>query len=96
MQLEKNEFMLVVDSTNGFALWDEESTPVKEHGLSVKEQIFANVQDSIAIDHLDEKWEIDTEKFLNKMRGANEDEYKQLWKQIEDFWDKNDRASDGE
>lgn len=96
MQLERNEFMLVVDSTNGFALYDDGETKPSGDALTVKEQIFLNVRDSISLDHLDGKWGIDAETLLNKMRNADESEYKQLWEQIEDFWDKNDRASDGE
>lgn len=93
MNLEKNEFMLVVDSTNGFALWDEESDPVKKQGLGVKDQIFFNVEESIRIDKLDEKWGVNPGDLLEKMEKADEDEYKQLWKQIEEFWVKNDQSN---
>ena len=95
MNLEKSEFMLVIDSTNGLALWDEESDPVKNQALTVKDQILLNVEDSIAIDHLDEKWEIDAKALLAKMENADESEYKELWKNINDFWKRNDRETAG-
>ncbi len=93
MQLDKNEFMLIVDSTNGLALWDEDSDPVKKHGLTVKEQVLLNVQDSISIDKLDEKWEINAAELLAKMEKADEAEYKQLWTQIDEYWKKNDQSN---
>ena len=93
MNLEKKEFMLIADSTNGFALWDEESDPVKKQGLTVKEQILLNVRDSISIDNLAQKWEVNAQELLAKMENADESEYKQLWKQIEEFWVKNDQSN---
>lgn len=99
MNFEKNEFMLVVDSTNGLALWDEESTPVKKHGVTVKEQVLLNVEDSISIEHLDEKWSVDKKSFLEKIRNGTEAEYKDLWKQINQFWERRDKEGpegDGE
>jgi len=93
MQLEKNEFLLIVDSTNGLALWDEDSDPVQKHGLTVKEQVLLNVRDSISIDKLGEKWKINSTELLDKMEKADETEYKQLWAQIDEFWQKNDQSN---
>jgi hypothetical protein len=82
MDLEKKEFMLVVDATNGLMLTD---------GMSLKDQIFADVVDSMALDKTDEKWELDKNTLTEKMRKADENEYKELWKNIEEFWRKNDQ-----
>ena len=82
MDLEKKEFMLVVDATNGLMLTD---------GMSLKDQIFADVVDSMALDKTDGKWELDKNTLTEKMRKADENEYKELWKNIEEFWRKNDQ-----
>lgn len=94
MQLENNEFMLVVDSTNAFALYDDGEDRPEGNALTVKDQILLNVRDSIAYEGLAEKWGIDAGKLMEKMNNANESEFKELWKQIEDFWAKNDRSGD--
>lgn len=88
MNLSKKEFMLCVDSTNGLALYTEEYNPAN---YTIKGQIYPNLQDSIMLDRLDEKWEINKEEFLKKMREASEEEYIELWKRIEDFWAKRDK-----
>lgn len=94
LQLEKNEFMLIVDSTNAFALYDDGEDRPEGNALTVKDQIILNVRDSIAYEGLAEKWGINAEKLMEKMNNASENEYKELWKQIEDFWAKNDRSGD--
>ena len=91
--MSKKEFMLCVDSTNGLALYTEEYNPAN---YTVKEQVYPNLTDSIALDHLDGKWEIDKDEFLKKMRDASEEEYKELWKRIEDFWKEKDRQNNAE
>ena len=82
MNLTKPEFMLIVDSTNGLALWDEESDPVKNRALTVKDQILLNVADSIDIEHLDEKWGVDKKELEGKLANATEEEHKHLWTNI--------------
>lgn len=91
MQLEKNEFLLIADSTNGLALIEVSSSAGIK--MTIKTQILTNVMESIEFDKLAEKWEVNAKEFLEKMEKANEDEYKQLWKQIEEFWVKNDQSN---
>ena len=93
MDFDKNEFLLIVDSTNGFALWlivDSTSGPALWSIMDFKEQIKINIEDSIAIDHLDEKWGIDKNILLNKLNAGTEKEFEKLWEQINDYWEKND------
>lgn len=82
LKLERNEFMLCVDATNGFML-----TP----DLEIKEQIYAEVRDFIHIEKADEKWQVDKNKLLEKLENATEEEYEKLWLQIQQFWAKRDR-----
>ena len=86
MNLEKKEFMLIVDSVNGLALIEK---------MSIKDQVLADVVDSISLDHLDEKWEVDAKSLIDKMENANEEEYTHLWKNIGEFWARNDRENNG-
>ena len=86
MNLEKNEFMLVVDSTNGLALLDLKS-------ISCKDQITLNVLDSMGSERLDEKWGVDGAALAAKLDAATEDEFKTLWKNIGEFWERNDREN---
>ena len=86
MNLDKNEFMLVVDSTNGLALIES---------MSTKDQVTLNVADSIDIEHLDEKWGVDKIALEEKLANATEEEHKQLWGNIREFWARNDRENHG-
>ena len=81
MNLSKSEFMLVVDATNGLLLIDN---------IPFKTQIFDEVKNEIAFENIDTKWEVKKETLLKKLEVANEDEYKELWKRIENFWEKRD------
>lgn len=88
MNLGKKEFMLVVDATNGLAFYDKET-------MSARSQILLDVKDAISLGHLDEKWDVDAKSLIDKMENANEEEYKQLWKNIGEFWARNDRENNG-
>lgn len=96
MNLSKKEFMLIVDSTNSLALWPEEYEHPSGVKLTVKEQVFLNVRDSISIDQLDEKWEVNKDELIAKMEAGSEEEYKELWNRIEAFWAEKDRQDNGE
>ena len=93
MDLKKKEFMLIVDSTNGLALIEVSSNPTGIASMTIKSQILTNVIESIEFDKLAEKWEVNAQELLAKMENADESEYKQLWKQIEEFWIKNDQSN---
>lgn len=82
MILDKKEFMMVVDSTNGFALIES---------MSVKDQIMSNIEDSISIDSLHEKWAVDKDRLLTKLFSGTEEQYKELWERIQNFWAKRDK-----
>ena len=84
MNLTKPEFMLIVDSTNGLALIES---------MSTKDQIVLNVADSIDIERLDEKWSVDKTVLEGKLANATEEEHKQLWANIREFWARNDREN---
>lgn len=84
MNLSKNEFMLVVDATNGLYLVPE---------LGYKTQIMADAVDSMHLDGTDSKWSVNRDELSAKLQAGTEPEYKELWKQIQDFWEKNDRES---
>lgn len=91
MNFKKNEFMLIVDSTNGLALWPEEYNHPSGTKITVKEQIILNVTDSIRIEKLNEKWEVNKDELIAKMEAGSEEQYKELWERIEDFWAKRDK-----
>ena len=93
MNLDKKEFMLIVDSTNGLALVEVSSKVAGIASMTIKSQILTNVIESIEFDKLAEKWEVNAQELLAKMENADESEYKQLWKQIEEFWTKNDQSN---
>ena len=93
MDLKKKEFMLIVDSTNGLALIEVSSKVAGIASMTIKSQILTNVIESIEFDKLAEKWKVNAQELLAKMENADESEYKQLWKQIEEFWIKNDQSN---
>ena len=93
MDLKKKEFMLIVDSTNGLALIEVSSNPTGIASMTIKSQILTNVIESIEFDKLAEKWKVNAQELLAKMENADESEYKQLCKQIEEFWIKNDQSN---
>ncbi len=93
MNLDKKEFMLIADSTNGLALVEVSSKVAGIASMTIKSQILTNVIESIEFDKLAEKWEVNAQELLAKMENADESEYKQLWKQIEEFWIKNDQSN---
>ena len=86
MNLSKPEFMLIVDSTNGLALTDR---------MATKDQIILNVSDAIDIEKLDAKWGVEKNVLEEKLANATEEEYKQLWNNIQEFWARNDRENNG-
>jgi hypothetical protein len=88
MKLERNEFLLCVDSTNGLALYDDNFNPAK---LTIKDQVLLNIEDSIAIDHIDEKWSVDKNSLLEKLKNGTEKDYKKLWADIQQFWRDRDK-----
>lgn len=95
MNLSKNEFMLVVDSTNGLAYFQDSALPgTTEFPMSIKDQTYLNVYDSIDIEKLDEKWSIDSKTLLKKLQDATDDEHEQLKKDIEKFWEKHNANPD--
>ena len=58
-----------------------------------KEQNPQTIHNSNLRENLDIKWRISKEVFFEKLRKASEDDYEQLWKDIDSYWKKRDRNS---
>lgn len=83
MLLTKDEFLAVCDATNGLFLMD---------AISIKNQIVMEAQESINLDQLDKKWNIDKKTFLEKLNAGDEKEFKKLWMEIGEFWASKDKS----
>ncbi len=73
--LSKEEVCLVADSLNG--------TLIEPHTLSL---VWANVDDSIRLDGLDEKWGVDGEALVGKLRAFTPLQATALVDAVERFW----------
>ncbi len=82
MDLTKNEFLAICDATNGLFLTDN---------ISVRDQIILEVEDTIKLDGLDKKWNLD-KTFLEKLNAGDEKEFKKLWAEIGEFWASKDKS----
>lgn len=76
-EFERNELLLIIDVMNGTIL-----TP----GMA-GQHLLGNVADGIALDNLDEKWEIEKTKLIEKLRLLSIPELAlfELW--IQGFWE---------
>jgi hypothetical protein len=82
-QIEKkfteNEMMLMRDSMNGTIMYD--------NAVSVS-MLYANIEDSITLDALDKKWEIDGTVLVEKVKSLSYPEMVALADSIEVWWEK--------
>jgi len=79
VNLERKEFMLVVDVLNG--------ADIKQ---DYKAGIFAMVKKACK-KGLDRGWGVDQKVLLEKLETGNEEEYIGLWSKIVGFWERYDR-----
>jgi hypothetical protein len=75
VRLTTKETMLIADALNGI-LMDVTSVPL----------LWAQVQDAIALEHLDEKWQVDGQALVDKLRGLNEIQALAVVDAAERFW----------
>jgi hypothetical protein len=80
----ESELCLCIDVTNGTML----------QGEFASEGLTLNVEDSIALDHTDVKWEIDREAFLKKLHSLSRAQNAVLSMWAKSFWVQNLREGD--
>jgi len=85
VELSEKEAMAIIDSTNG--------TMLENVGIRM---MYANIEDGIKFDGLAEKWEIDGEALVNKLKNASIGYLHALADAIERYWSKNDGTIDYE
>jgi hypothetical protein len=74
-----DELKLIIDVMNGTMLTAQ----------FAGQHLLPNVQDGIALDHLDEKWEIDADKLKEKIKSLSIPDifFLEIW--IQGFWQQN-------
>jgi hypothetical protein len=74
-QLTESELSLICDSCNGVI-----------HTADTLSMLWGGIEDSIGLDHLDEKWEVDGKKLVKKLRDLSYIESCALTDAVERFW----------
>lgn len=75
----ESELNYIYDMLNGTLLTPE---------LSFKVFLISEIEDADKFDRLSEKWNVDIEKFLNKLNALSEFECYAVCKIAEEFWEK--------
>lgn len=75
VQLEFNQAYLIVDALNG-VLMDANNAKL----------LWAEIEDAINLDHLDQKWQVDGKALVEKLRGLNEIQAIAVIDAAERFW----------
>lgn len=73
----ENELMLMIDAFNGCLI---------DFAIAPSSTLILNIQDAIAIDNLSEKWEVDADFLLTKLKSLNDLQCAYLLDGIERFW----------
>ncbi|MDK2883320.1 MAG: hypothetical protein PWP58_1656 [Bacillota bacterium] len=76
--LTTREALLIADALNGI-LMDVTTVPL----------FWAQIQDAIAVEHLDKKWQVDGQALVEKLRGLNEIQALAVIDAAERFWHEN-------
>lgn len=77
VRLSVEEACLIVDALNGILI-----------DANTVQLLWANVADAISLDRLDQKWGIDGQFLIEKLRGLNELQAMALVDAAERFWEK--------
>ncbi len=75
VSLELNEAYLIVDALNG-VLMDANNAKL----------LWAEIEDAIKLDHLDQKWQVDSKALVEKLRNLNEIQAMAIIDAAERFW----------
>jgi hypothetical protein len=75
VSLELNEAYLIVDALNG-VLMDANNAKL----------LCAEIEDAIKLDHLDQKWQVDSKALVEKLRNLNEIQAMAIIDAAERFW----------
>lgn len=75
VQLEFNQAYLIVDALNGVLI-----------DANTAKLLWAEIEDAINLDHLDQKWQVDGKALVEKLRGLNEIQAMAVIDAAERFW----------